>query len=76
MGKGDKNRESPTGKRAKKRTLRRMDNRNKASILNSRRKRNRRIIDMQHLILGRQAVHGDGMTGLVDGGLLQILPVL
>jgi len=45
MGKGDKNRESPTGKRAKKRTLRRMDNRNKASILNSRRKRNRRIID-------------------------------
>ena len=45
MGKGDKNRESPTGKRAKKRTLRRMDNRNKASILNRRRKRNRRIID-------------------------------
>ena len=45
MGKGDKNRESPTGKRAKKRTLRRMDNRKKASILNSRRKRNRRIID-------------------------------
>ena len=45
MGKGDKNRESPMGKRAKKRTLRRMDNRNKASILNSRRKRNRRIID-------------------------------
>ena len=45
MGKGDKNRESPTGKRAKKRTLRRMDSGNKASILNSRRKRNRRIID-------------------------------
>jgi len=45
MGKRGKNRESPTGKGAKKRTLRRKDSGNKASILNSRRKGNRRIID-------------------------------
>lgn len=45
MGERSENRESPTGKGAKKRTLRRMDSGNKASVLNSGRKGNRRIID-------------------------------
>ena len=45
MGKRGKNRESPTGKGTKKRTLRRMDSGNKASVLNRGRKGNRRIID-------------------------------
>lgn len=45
MGKRGKNRESPTGKGAKKRTLRRMDSRNKASVLNRRGKCNCGVID-------------------------------
>ena len=45
MGERSENRESPTGKGAKKRTLRRMDSGNEASNLKSGRKGNRRIID-------------------------------
>ena len=45
MGERSKNRESPTGKGAKKRTLRRMDSRNKASVLNRSGKCNCGVID-------------------------------
>ena len=45
MGKRGKNRESPTGKGAKKRTLRRMDSRNKESVLNRSGKCNCGVID-------------------------------
>lgn len=45
MGERSENRESPTGKREKKRTLRRMDSRNKASVLNRSGKCNCGVID-------------------------------
>ena len=45
MGERSENRESPTGKGAKKRTLRRMDSRNKASVLNRNGKCNCGVID-------------------------------
>ena len=45
MGERSENRESPTGKGVKKRTLRRMDSRNKASVLNRSGKCNCGVID-------------------------------
>lgn len=42
---GSKKRKPPTGKRAKKRALGRMNGRDKASELDRRRKRNARVID-------------------------------
>ena len=45
MGERSENRESPTGKGAKKRTLRRKDSRNKASVLNRSGKCNCGVID-------------------------------
>lgn len=44
-GEGDKKGESPTSERTKKRVFGRVDSRNKTSVLNSRRKSDRGIID-------------------------------